>query len=361
MEHIEDTLGMLDLIPQGAFCVKDGTIIRVNEPARRRGIPQGVAVDTVLGTGKQEYSEFTGGCLYLTVQAGDARFSASVTRRVHFDVFVLEQDDDQAELQAMALAAQELRNPLTGVMTVADQLFPLVSEETDPALQENMARINRGLFQMLRIVSNMSDAYRYCQELPSQLQTRNICAVVEELFLSAAPMISHTGMTLHFEGPQEAIFCLADVEKLERAIHNILSNAVKFAPKGSTIDASLTRRGDMLYLTVQDAGNGIREDLRAGIYGRFRREPGLEDSRFGIGLGMVLIRSAATAHGGTVLMDQTETNGNRVTMTIPIRKSTGAMVRSPILHVDYAGEMDHRLLELSDSLPAHLYRKEKNS
>ena len=71
---------------------------------------------------------------------------------------------------------------------------------------------------------------------------------------------------------------------------------------------------------------------------------------------MVLVRCIASIHGGTVLMEQGERN--RVTMTIAIRQSPDGTVRSNRLLVDYAGERDHRLIELADVLPSELYRKE---
>ena len=70
---------------------------------------------------------------------------------------------------------------------------------------------------------------------------------------------------------------------------------------------------------------------------------------------MVLIRSAATAHGGTVLIEQPKDGGLRLTLTLEIRQNRDGSIRSPGLQVDYAGEWDHRLIELSDSLPASLY------
>ena len=357
MEQINDNIQMLDLIAQAAFCVKDGIIIRVNEAARKRTVTEGMTVSTILATGAQEYDQFTGGCLYLTLTLGDVPCGASVTRMNDWDVFLLEQNDDMAQLQAMALAAQELRGPLTSVMTVADRLFPLPHTENGPDTQEQVARINRGLFQMQRIICNMSDAYRYCLDVHAQMETQNICALLDEIFRKAEHLISHAGMTLRYCGPNDPILCLVDAEKLERAVHNILSNAVKFAPKGSTIEAKLTRKDNMLSLTVQDGSDGIDRNIRGNIYTRFLREPGLEDSRFGLGLGMVLIRSAATVHGGTVLMEQTAEHGNRLTMTIAIRQNSQSMVRTPVFRVDYASERDHSLLELSDCLPASLYNK----
>ena len=81
---------------------------------------------------------------------------------------------------------------------------------------------------------------------------------------------------------------------------------------------------------------------------------GLEDKRNGLGLGMLLIRSTAALHGGTVLIDHPENTGTRITVSFTIRQNN-ATLRSPRMRIDYAGERDHGLIELSDVLPASLY------
>ena len=150
---------------------------------------------------------------------------------------------------------------------------------------------------------------------------------------------------------------LSDTQKLERMVFNILSNAIKFTPAGGNITAKLTRRGTRMYLSVCDTGSGIAENLRSSMFTRYNREPGLEDGRCGIGLGMVLIRSTAALHGGTVLVDRPDDCGTRITVSMAIRQGDNAL-RSPRLRIDYAGERDHGLIELSDVLPAELYDPE---
>lgn len=356
MEQKQDKLAMLDLIIRPAFCVENGVIVRLNKAAEGLLLEAGTPVRSLLATGETEYAEFNGGCLYLTLALAGISQGASVVRIDGFDVFLLEDDGDQAELKAMALAAQNLREPLTGIMIMAERLFPALEKLDDPAVSEQAARINRGMFQMLRILGNMSDAGRSRNAAFFRKETLDITALMGDLFGKMALMCSHAGIELRFTNLRERIYCLADSEILERAVYNILSNALKFTPKGGHIDASLTRKGTRLYMTVQDSGCGIPESQRGNVYSRFLRQPGLEDSRQGIGLGMVLIRSAATAHGGTVLIEQPQDQGMRITLTLEIRQSRDTLVRSPGLRVDYAGEWDHSLIELSESLPASLYR-----
>lgn len=351
------TFGMLELIMYPAFFVRDGIIIQTNQAARSRLIAEGTRVSSLIKTGLEEYQEFTGGCLYLPLEIGGHSCGVTVSRVDGQDLFVLEQEADQAELRTMALAARELRSPLSSVMTLVDQLFPVVSAENDPEIQQQMAKINRGLFQMLRVIGNMSDAARYTGSVTVQQETMDICALLDEIFSHARELVGHGGIELRYTGLQGSIYCSVDAEKLERAVLNIISNAVKFTPAGGYVDARLTRRGKKLYLQIQDSGSGIASSLLSSLFARYRREPGLEDSRYGIGLGMVLIRSAATAHGGTVLVDQPEGQGTRITMTMEIRQN-GGRLSCPILRVDYAGERDHSLIELSDVLPASVYTKE---
>lgn len=358
MDYITDAMAMVDHIPHPAFCVKNGTIVKANPSALGRLFQPGTPIEELLETGAEEYAAFEGGTLYLTLSHLGQSLGACITCQGDFHLFQVEEGRDSTELQAMALAARELREPLANVMVTADRLFPVSGISDDPAVSQQVARINKGLYQMLRVISNMSDAHLYTQATDARQEVRDITALVDEVFQKSAITIGQAGYSLQYKTCPEPVYTLADAEKLERAILNMVSNALKFAPSGSAIAASLVKRKNKLYLSVQNSGTGIAQQLRGSLFSRFTREPGLEDGRFGIGLGMVLIRTAAALHGGTVLIDEPQENETRITMTLAIRSGNANMVRSPIFSVDYAGERDHYLLEFSESLPSQLYTPE---
>jgi signal transduction histidine kinase len=199
----------------------------------------------------------------------------------------------------------------------------------------------------------MSDAAQWSQR--SAMEIREIGSIFSEIFEKAGAFSESAGITISFDPLTESVYTLVDREQLERATLNILSNAMKFTPAGSCIHASLTRWGKFLRLTVRDLGSGIADDVRSTLFSRYLRHGGIEDRRFGLGLGMVLIQSAAAAHGGTILIDHPAGGGTRVTMTLAIRQTAASQLRSPLLMPDYAGYWDHTLLELSDCLPHELY------
>lgn len=350
MEAKERQAGVLNLLLRPAFSVKNHIIIEANDAAKAFLLTEGTDVRRLLATGREEYEAFQSGCLYLKLFLSSRGFGATVVRSEDRDIFLLDQESDDGELQALALAAENLRNPLTSIMISAQRLM------ADAESREQAARLNRGLHQMMRIIGNMSDAGRYAHS--SRQEQRNLTEVFREIFEKAQSAISHTGITMTCQCLSQDLIGLCDSEQLERAVLNMLSNAVKFTPAGGSIHASLTQCGKMLRLSITDTGSGIAETIRSSVFSRYLRQPGIEDSRCGLGLGMVLIRSAAANHGGTVLIDQPDGKGTRITMTIAIRTQDASTLRSPIMRIDYAGEQDHSLIELSECLPLQLYETE---
>lgn len=352
MEEKKEDYGMLDLLLRPAFFVKDHFIESVNRAAEALLVLPGTDVRSLLLTGQEEYAAFEGGCLYLKLNLCAQGCGASVSKMEERLLFILDQEADDAQLQVLALAAQEIRRPLSSVLICADRLIPAA----DPETREQYARLKRSVHQMMRIVNNMSDAG--ANAAFSQQETRDMGALFGEIFEKAQTLVAHSGVQLTYRGLQEEVLSLADGAALDRAVLNILSNALKFMPKTGSIEASLSRRGQMLRLSILDSGSGIAQDILHNVFRRYLRRPGIEDSRFGLGLGMVLIRSIAASHGGTVLIDQPDGRGTRITMTLAIRRAAGTQLRSPIMRVDYAGERDHGLLELSECLPVSVYETE---
>ena len=352
MENTDQIRQVLALMDRPAFYVRGGTVLCVNSAARARMVPEGAAVAPLLGACRTEYEKFSGGSLGLCLTVGGTDYCASVERLGSGDLFLLSPTGADEELRALALAAQQLRLPLNLLLNTADDLFSRLSGSSEQD-DRQMAAMNRSLYQMLRIVLNMSDAH---QTPASRMELRDLTAVLQEVFDQAAQLLPETGARLHFVNLTRSVYSLADSSRLERAVFNLISNAVKHTPAGGVIEAALTRQGSRLYLTLRNPG-GVPGSA-ADAFSRFLREPGIEDSRSGLGLGMRLVQSAAAAHGGTVLLEPTPDGGMMVTMSLSIRQNADEL-HAPLLRIDYAGERSHALVELSDQLPGSLYLPKK--
>lgn len=353
MEAINQQFPWLELMDRPGFCVKDGVVIATNVAAQNRGLRLGTEITQIVTEHRSTYESFDNGQLYLTIQVGDSLCSACVTRTAECDIFIFEDTAADDQLQALALAAQQLRIPLSNVMLLAGRLLNDPANK-DSQTQHQINQMNQNLFQLLRIISNMSDAGTYRETRSSGVACVDLVSVFDEIMEKAQSVSERTGRTICYSGLNVSVFSLANAEKLERAVYNLLSNAINFSPVGSTIEAKLTKTGNCLSFTLCNP-SGEPEKCR-DFWKCYRREPAIEDGRYGLGLGITLVNAVAASHGGTVLMDHPEVGQTRVTMTLPIVNEPGTTVRSRIIQIgDYAGGWDKALLELSQLLPADSY------
>lgn len=335
---MEQTIQLLSLLERPAFCAENGRVIAANAAALARQIVIGEQIMDLLAWGKEEYTEFHTGCLCLDLELCGQHCPASVTMLGKRHLFTLEPENAEFDLRILSLAAQQLREPLGDVMALVENLPPDLLE---------VPGINRGLHRLLRIVGNMTPPP------PTRMEMADINALLREIWDQSQAACESRGIRFTFTPHPVPVYSLADTALLTRAIHNLLSNALKFSAGGS-IHLQLTQRQQHYQITLHDTGCSLSSQFR-DPFTRFLREPSLESPENGLGLGMRLVRSAAFAHGGTVLMDSPGNEGVRVSLSIPVRQDS-ASLRSPRLQMSYCGERDPLLIELSDVLPPEFYK-----
>lgn len=346
MEYSSTSKALLELLNRPAFCVKDGKIVDANELALQRFVEIGDPIEKYLLEGLEAYRSFTDGCLFVNVTILDLPYGATVTKLQDYDLFLLERLSDNAR-QALALAAQQLRQPLNMLFAIGEGLT-----------YQRQAEIKQTVNQVHRLVCNMADLNRYDTRAALYLRPTELTEFFAETVKKAGAALRVTKIRLHYTALPEIIIGMADPDMLERAVLNMISNAAKFSNQGDIIDAKLTHRGDQLIFSVQDNGEGIPPDVLQTAFFRYLREPCVEDGRHGLGLGLALVSAVASCHDGTVLITQPEKGGTRVTLTITVSPCDGTLLHSPVqLPIsDYASGQDHALMEFSDVLPVRSYK-----
>lgn len=335
MEQIRDNRILLSQITAPAFLTENGIITAVNEAAEKMYLQIGQPVEPMLLTGAEEYRAFSQGQLMVTLLHQEQELSASITRWDRGELICLEAQSDA--LRSLELAAMNLRRPLSDLLTLSRQL-----DNSDLT-----AQITHRLYQLDRIVCNMSDT---AHPGTGRMEVRNLTSFLQEIFDKAG-----TPLPLEFTNLPQHEFCTFDSDLLERAIYNIIANAAKFAIPGSTIRANAAKHGNRMLLTVCNPVEPAQMLPGADFFDRYLRQPGLEDPRSGIGLGMTIIRAAAKAHRGTVLVETGEPGVMKLTLAMAMQRGGAPILRQTLLRPDYAGELDHCLLELADVLPDSCY------
>ncbi len=331
MEQIDNLLALLD---RPAFRAENGRITALNPAARALALSEDTDLTALLTDGRDAYAEFSGGCLSLELTLPGGTVPAEVTKLDRGHLFTLEPETAEGDLRMLSLAAQALRDPLADVMTLAEAL---------PEDTANRSELTRGLYRLLRILGNMTPPPAFRPEMVE------LNALLREICDSAQPACEAKGIRFAFTPSPAPVYTAADGAMLTRAIHNLLSNSMKFS-SGRELRLELQRSGGICRIRFLDPGAALPPDP----FTRYLREPGLEDPRIGLGMGLKLVRDAAMAHRGTVLMTAPGEGGLLTELRLPIRQDTP--LRSPRLRISYTGEYSPLWVELSDVLPPEFYK-----
>jgi two-component system, OmpR family, sensor histidine kinase MprB len=209
----------------------------------------------------------------------------------------------------VADAGHELRTPLTSLRTNLDLL--LQADESgglDPHLRaELLDDVGAQIEEMSTLVGDLVELARD-EPLRPVVEQVDLAEVVDRAIARAR----RRGTTLTFEVDTEPWWVTGESRSLERAVTNLLDNAVKWSPRGGTVRVRLNHG----QLTVDDEGPGIAEEDRAQVFDRFYRS---EESRSmpGSGLGLSIVRQVAERHAGGVRADEGPGGGTRMVLQLP--------------------------------------------
>ncbi len=215
----------------------------------------------------------------------------------------------ERQRQLVADAGHELRTPITSLRTNLDLL--LQADESgglDPAARaELLDDVGAQIEEMSTLVGDLVELARD-EPLTPVVEQVELAEVVER----AVARARRRGTGLTFEVETEPWWVTGEASSLERAVTNLLDNAVKWSPPDGTVRVRLNHGT----LTVDDEGPGIAEADRGRVFERFYRA---EESRTmpGSGLGLAIVRQVTERHSGTVRVDDTTQGGTRMVMQLP--------------------------------------------
>jgi two-component system sensor histidine kinase MprB len=205
----------------------------------------------------------------------------------------------------VADASHELRTPLTAARANVDLVREghLAEDETRHALDEAATELGA-------LTTLLSDLVELARGEERQLRIEDVH--LDDLVAAAVERATARFPGATFVTSLSPTVVKADPVLLERAIGNLLDNAVKYSPAGAPIEVS-TRNGEVV---VADHGPGVAEEDLPRIFDRFYRAAGAR-SKPGAGLGLAIVREAAEAHGGTATVE-TGAAGARFRITLPV-------------------------------------------
>ena len=208
------------------------------------------------------------------------------------------QASNRSKDEFLAMLGHELRNPLSPIVIALDivAMDPTASHATEYAL------IARQIKQLIRLVDDLLDLSRINHgKIVLQRERLELSRAVALALETAKPLVESKRQTLRVDVPDHGLEVDGDTARLSQVIGNLLTNAAKYTRPEGSITVTGKRRGPMVVLRVRDTGLGISKEMLSRIFDLFAQErPTLDRSPGGLGIGLTIVRSLVSMHGGTV-------------------------------------------------------------
>lgn len=223
--------------------------------------------------------------------------------------------------ELLGMTAHDLRGPIGTIGSFAETLRHRASDRLDPTEQLVLERISHSSKRMLNLVEDLLSLS--AADHGGLVLDRQPCDFVNLVRTSvelAQVVADGKGITIAADLPDHPVQILADEDKLEQVLSNLLSNATKYSPREAIVEVDVSVDDDVV-LRVADHGVGIPEDELEGIFTPFNKtssKPTAGESS--TGLGLAIVERIVHAHGGRIDVTSKVDVGTTVTVKLP--KST---------------------------------------
>ena len=210
------------------------------------------------------------------------------------------QEQDRRKDEFLAMLAHELRNPLAPISTAAEMLKLLAGG--DLRLQRTSEVIGRQVHHLTSLVDDLLDVSRVTRGLIDLKRVEvNLSDVVASAIEQARPLIDARQHAFTAQDGTAGARVAGDFNRLVQVIVNLLNNAVKYTPPGGAIVLSVAQQASDIIISVRDNGIGIDTRLLPHVFDLFAQAERTPDrSQGGLGIGLALVKTIVTLHGGTV-------------------------------------------------------------
>ncbi|MBV9751528.1 MAG: PAS domain-containing sensor histidine kinase [Hyphomicrobiales bacterium] len=237
------------------------------------------------------------------------------------------EEADRSKSRFLATVSHELRTPLNAVIGFSEMLSNPDLAPKDPARIREYARIiHASGAHLLDMVNSFLDASRIeSGRFELKLESFDLAELVRSACAIVDVKSAESGVRLTTIAPMEGVAFEGDQRACRQIVINLVSNAVKFTPKGGRVKVQLRRIGSLIELSVDDTGIGIAASDLARLGDPFFQAKSSYDRPYeGTGLGLSVVRGLVGLHGGSLQIESTPGAGTCVSVRLPAERAEEA-------------------------------------
>ncbi len=217
-----------------------------------------------------------------------------------------------------AITAHDLLNPTQVIVGLSELL--LEHQSLDPVVRRRLEQMHRSALTMAAMIADMSAGSATDTSANPVYSRVNLVELVTSVVERTRVLTVARGMKLLLlidQADDEGCWVEGDAVKLERALANLLGNAIKFSPSLSTVSVALDRGVESAMIAVHDQGPGISDEARTRIFELFHREEPTAHLP-GQGLGLFITKQIVESHGGTLSVSSEPGRGSTFLLQVPL-------------------------------------------
>ncbi len=223
---------------------------------------------------------------------------------------------DELQRGFISAVSHELRTPLTCIKTSVDLLDTYGNGSTEDEA-ELVGTIRHHVARLEAFVSDLLEITKLeAGQITLSRQPTDLASLVTRAAETLRPLSDRRSQTMQLELPQSASPVLVDRRRIEQVVTNILSNAIRYAPKQGNILIHLTDAASHVQVCVTDDGPGIPAEEQDHIFEKFY-VVGTHQGRSGLGLGLFIAREMIELHGGSIWVESQPGQGSSFCFQLP--------------------------------------------
>jgi signal transduction histidine kinase len=224
-----------------------------------------------------------------------------------------------AKSRFFASLSHELRAPLNSVLGFAELLASSGLANLTGRQQRYVTNIQAGGQHLLALINDLLDLSRLeVGKLDLQLEPVPLAEAATEVVERMAPVAAAKGVELRASSSRSSSVAWADRRRVEQVLYNLISNAIKFTPRGGSVTVHTRRLRGQASISVHDTGVGISASELQVIFEEFTQlESGVAQGQAGSGLGLSVVRGLVGRMGGAVDVRSSPGRGSTFTVLLP--------------------------------------------
>ncbi|WP_340820419.1 response regulator [Methanolobus sp. WCC4] len=229
----------------------------------------------------------------------------------------------------LATMSHELRTPLNSIIGFSDLILGGNAGEMTKQQERYLANISTSGKHLLSLINNVLDISKIeAGKLDLHFETFYANEVFTEARQLVAPLANKKGVSMSYNIDESITNIHADKIRFKQILYNLVSNAIKFTPKGGNIDVTIKKEGDMARVSVKDTGIGISKENIEKLFTPFMQLESAANRQYeGTGLGLSLVKRFVELHKGRIWVESEEDKGTTFTFELPLKEGAEASIR----------------------------------